>query len=242
MFSMCPLNVTKIWQKNILGKLVIGICCFAIPLLLLTELLCPNNDGAREIAREDICIPHLRWIHNWLITEKQDAGKFPCSVFVDTHDNKQSWRYSYIKKYIESSSSVISVHYNWSVPKPWLDEFNREEVTFPRLICSTGQQHQSDTSYLMLLRGHPIDQLPDTAVIVVESADNGIHWMEPRDLDIQILLDSDTPFGVDKLNSYHDGYVNALRKNGEVVQISKNWNKEQGVCDWLQYPFHVELV
>ncbi len=50
--------------------------------------------------------------------------------------------------------------------------------------------------------------------------------MEPRDFDIQVLSDSDTPFGVGKFNSYHEGYVNALRKNGELIH-SKNWNKEK---------------
>lgn len=226
MFFMRTLGTMKIWQKNILWRLAIGICCFVILLLLLTELFYPNSEGAREIDKKYICILNLQEIHNWLIAEKQDTGKFPGSTFLDTYGNKQSWRYAYIKKYIEGSSNV-NIHYNWSVPKPWLDEFNREEWTFPRLICQTGQQHRCDTSYLMLLRGHPIDQLPDTAVIVVESADSGIHWMEPRDLDMQTLLDSDTPFGVGKLNSYHDGYVNALRKNGEVIQISKSWNKEK---------------
>ncbi len=80
---------------------------------------------------------------------------------------------------------------------------------------------------MLVRQKRTLTELPDTAVIVVESVDSGIHWMEPRDLDMRILLDSDTPFGVGKLNSYHDGYVNALRKNGEVVQISKSWNKEK---------------
>lgn len=143
-----------------------------------------------------------------------------------------SWRQQLVNLGGGSNSFDKEYHLNESWNSEW--NLSRNIPPYSDFICiSEFRKHEgkrkkfSGTSYLMLLRGHPIDQLPDTAVIVVESADSGIHWMEPRDLDMQILRDSDTPFGVGKLNSYHDGYVNALRKNGEVIQISKSWNKEK---------------
>ena len=62
---------------------------------------------------------------------------------------------------------------------------------------------------------------PD-AVLIVESADCGVEFAEPRDLHWEDLWTGDSPFGKGKLNSHHPNVVNALRADGRVIEIPKD--------------------
>ncbi len=89
------------------------------------------------------------------------------------------------------------------------------------------------TSYLMLDRSKKTenqsnDILPDDAIIVVESLGSGILWHEPRDVSLDKLLESESPFGLGRLNATHPldkeipmkkKFIMALRADGKVIHI-----------------------
>jgi hypothetical protein len=72
-----------------------------------------------------------------------------------------------------------------------------------------------------------IDALPSDAVIVVESAQCGVRWAEPRDLPWDELWKGDSPFGKGKLNSLHPDVVKALQADGKVIDIPKTIGKDE---------------
>jgi len=91
------------------------------------------------------------------------------------------------------------------------------------------------TSYLMLVRSPassaekrsaPASSLPPDAVLIVESADCGIKFAEPRDLPWETLWEGASPFGKGKLNSFHPRVVKALRGDGKVIDIPKSIDKQ----------------
>jgi len=174
----------------------------------------------------------MRGIHHSLTDYYKANGKYLAAV-TQCEDRLFSWRYIIARD--KMASGHIDIWYNWDVDESWQDTHNNEEIAFPYFAChvesvASKQRKVSETSYLMLLRPNTnMDSLSNSVVIVVESADCGIHWMEPRDLSIETLHKVDNPFGKGLLNSYHDGYVYALRKNGNIIRISKNLQK----CDVL---------
>ncbi|MGL6194380.1 MAG: hypothetical protein ACRC2T_06110 [Thermoguttaceae bacterium] len=203
-----------------------------MPLLLSVAFCIPNH--------EQQAASHLHTFYRLFneINSETDIGeagfyKLVPSVVepVFQHRYAESWRSRLVQHDWRNRLYQLNIFdkYNFGCSNPWSTEKNiqerspyycQEEAGLFTRIC--------DTSFLMLTRGDTLmKDLPDEAVVVVESVDCGIHWMEPKDLDIETLQNAESPFGIGKLNSYHDGYVYALRKNGEVIKINKDLPKEK---------------
>ncbi len=71
------------------------------------------------------------------------------------------------------------------------------------------------------------EKLPQNAVLIVESQWSGIRIAEPRDLSIEEVLSEDSPFHPGSLYSAHNGYVRALRVDGEVIEIPTDLLKDE---------------
>jgi hypothetical protein len=209
--------------KKVTFYLVIFILCIVVYLLL------PCRNETYEVDEDTICQQHLKHIYRFLTEYRQNNGIYIPPITVDSNGRSLSWRYLLAKE--DFNSMDIAIHYEWNVMEPWLHKYNQEEIAYPFFHCNTEtdlrsyKEKNSNTSYLMLIHHFPMDDLPLKAVIIVESAGCGIHWMEPRDLLIDDILTSESPFGIGLLNSHHTDYVWALRKDGKVIQIPKRWSK-----------------
>lgn len=65
-----------------------------------------------------------------------------------------------------------------------------------------------------------VTDAPSGTIVLVERADTGIHWMEPRDLprdQVSLLVNN---FEHGGLTSFHDNRVNVLLADGRVVPLS----------------------
>lgn len=219
-----------------------------IVFMIITVIICvfyikEHSRSALQVPNHIVCVRNLESIYYYLNLIKDSTGFYPISFKIDENGRNLSWRYLIARKDIEIHHNTIKKfpesYYRWDLTYPWLDEHNKEQVAYPKVTCyddlrlsheQDGQKitRYGDTSYLMLLRnGKTIEELPPLAVIIVESADCGIHWMEPKDLEIEAIELSESPFGHGKLNSYHKDYVNALRKDGKVIRIFKTFNKKK---------------
>ena len=215
-------------------KIKITILILTVALLLLVAyLFTPNDRGGREVDHDTVCIRHLRGIHRWFVEYHKVTGTYLASINLE-NGRLLSWRYILAKR--KMAVTNMDIYYNWDLNEPWQDSFNTETLAFPDFVCyaeahTSVQRKICDTSYLMLVHSeHSVFNLPDRAVIVIESSDSGIHWMEPKDINVETLRKVDTPFGKGLLNSYHDGYIYALCKNGDIIRIYKNLPKDQVIA------------
>ena len=214
-------------------KIVLAFSIVAL-LLFFVYLFLPNKSDAPEVNPNTVCRRHMSHIHGFMVDYHKKNG-VPLTSVVQDGDRLLSWRYVMAKEMI-TSSPYSSSWYHWDAVEPWNDTYNMEEIAFFSFCCyvetnTSKQRKVSDTSYLMLLHSEEnVSDLPARAVIVVESADCGIHWMEPKDISIETLRKADSPFGQGLLNSYHDDYVNVLCKNGNIVRISKKYSKDKVIA------------
>ena len=144
-----------------------------------------------------------------------------------------SWRVFLAEKDADARGTKTELfrYYDFTTDAPWSYSANKTKPGYfscAEMFLLADKRTNSDADYLMLIRkGMAYEDVPDAAVIIVESTESGIHWMEPKDLDFETLRTAKSPIGRGKLFSYHDDGVNVLRKNGEVVSIKKDYSKEQ---------------
>ncbi len=216
------------WVVVVVIVLVVVVFCGGI----LAALLLPAVQAAREAARRAACINNMKQLglamHNFHSAENRFPG----------YDDPQhpeykptSWRVQ-VLPYVESSF----VYDQYDRTQEWDSPNNivLEQALSQRYQCpSNANVSSTDTDYLTLVgpngvfmqKGHTslkdITDGTSNTLMIVESNNSGVHWMEPRDLavkDAQIVSVNSLGQGI---KSHHPGVVNVTFCDGSVRSVSE---------------------
>ena len=164
---------------------------------VLLSLALPAVQVAREEARRLQCSNNLLQIGLALVNYHDSHGQFPSAYLADAQGQpRSSWRVA-ILPFI--SGSPFYDHY--SLDEPWNSPSNlslvrRNDGYFYH--CPDDRPQEATTNYLAVMgaaTAWPASAStrlqdfsnPSRSILVVESANTGIHWLEPRDLEFDEL-------------------------------------------------------
>jgi len=202
----------------------IGIC--AIPTIgILIALLLPAVQAAREAARRAQCKNNLRQIGIAMHNYEGTYGCFPPAYLAGAEGKPMhSWRVLLLP-YLDAQD----VYQQYDFNEPWNSAKNRQlAARMPSVFRCPSDAGAADetTSYLvvqgarLLFNGDQCMKVRDIAdglsntILVVEGVGERVHWMEPRDLDLDALdLVINRATGTDGLrgiSSYHPGGAHLL--------------------------------
>lgn len=155
---------------------------------------------AREAARAASCEGHMNQLQGALRKYEIANGHFPPAYIVGP-DGKpwHSWRVL-ILPYVEHQD----VYAKYRFDEPWNGPHNRQladQIHVELFQCCSGPEYENtlNTNYVAVVGkgtafpdagttklGDFSDGLENT-ILLVEVANSGIHWMEPRDLELDSL-------------------------------------------------------
>ena len=214
----------SMWRAAAIVFLILLCGCCLLALLL------PAVSTAREAARRARCINNLKQIMLALHNYHDDHGCFPPAYIADKNGRPMhSWRVL-ILPYIEQE--VLYKEYDFS--EPWDGPNNRKlaQVPVSAYFCPSSASSMTNSSYVAVVgpkTAWPKDkainfkEIPDGAsntIMLVEIADSGINWMEPRDLSFEEALGGINPKSGKGISSRHLSYNGYFYHQTQVVYVT----------------------
>ena len=214
------------------GAAILGV-------VLLAALLLPAVSSARDAARRAQCSNNLKQIALAMMNYETANGCFPPAYLPDNRGKPMvSWRVLLLP-YMERQDIYDRYHFN----EPW-DSPNNRAVTDMALDLyhcpSQPADGKAQTSYVMVVGTHSIskgeeackiaditDGLSNT-ILIVEVADSGIAWAEPRDLQfnqIDYKINNEQRKGKG-ISSHHARGANAAFCDGSVRFLKDSTNPQ----------------
>ena len=221
--------------------LLIGLAV-AVPVLLvcggiLLALLLPAVSAPREAARRAACANNLKQIGLAMHCYHDQYKCFPPAFIPDENGKpKHSWRVLLLP-FMEEQALYAQYRFD----EPW-DSPNNTALAaqMPQVYrCpSDSDMTPGKTSYAMLVGPHAISDGPtprrlgdikdgsSNTIMIVEAADAGINWLDPRDLNTEDMGfnrgggPAEGLFGMTEITSCHAHVVNVLFADGSVRSIS----------------------
>jgi prepilin-type processing-associated H-X9-DG protein len=198
--------------KNKLGCAILGV----VVALILVALLLPAVSYSRSAALRNSCTCHLKQLGLALLNYESTYNCFPPAYIADA-DGKpmHSWRVL-ILPYLEEHAVYKKYDFN----EPWNGPHNRQLADEINAIfrCPEASGSASETSYVAVvgpetgwpgatpLKIRDIRDGTSKTIAIVEVANSGINWMEPRDMTLAEALKGINPPGADlKISSEHAG-------------------------------------
>ncbi len=221
-------------QKRIVGWMgaFVLICCVAAVCL-------PSFDnGAPQAARRTQCVNNLKLIILALQSYHDTYGSFPPAYVV--HENGRpmhSWRVL-ILPFLEQDD--LYDQYDFS--EPW-DEPNNSKLAarIPKVFQCPSNYNRGQslmTSYVVVVgpetawlgeKARTLGDMKDgtsNTILVVEVADSGIHWMEPRDFHVlQMSTTINSPAG-QGISSKHPGGAQVGLADGSTSFVPEDWTPQ----------------
>ncbi len=208
-------------------------------IVLLAALLLPfGRGGGREAARRMGCSNHLKQIGLALHNYHDYYGCLPPAYIADSTGKPiHSWRVLLLP-FMEQKALYDKYDFN----EPWNGPNNSKlhgEVV--HVFCCPSRptrQSRTETSYVAVVsagtawpgdRSIKLANITDgtsNSILVTESANSGIHWMEPRDLtfdEIPMAINPPTGPGI---SSPHPAVALALFADGHIRAITNNTPSE----------------
>ncbi len=206
------------------------------------ELLIPATELGHEAARDQQCANNLKQIGLALLSYDQAHGSLPPAFLANPAGSPLlSWRVLLLAQL--DGQSV-------------LDKFNRTQawngpnnaavsngLPFNLFRCPSGPDNPF-TNYLAIVgpntawpgaTGRKLSEIknPSRTILVIEVADSGINWAEPRDLTIDQIARGINPKTGLGPSSHHPGGVNALFADGHVEFLPEDIDPKElaRMCD-----------
>jgi len=216
-------------------RLAAQVCIIFAAFVLFLCLVVPAISGTQHAARRSICQGHLKQIVVALHSYHDDYGCFPPAVIRDQNGRPMhSWRVLLLP-YLEQ----LKLYASYRFDEPWDGPNNKLLPTadMPYYSCPEhpgvrGKTSPTDTSYVVIVgpkSAFPGDQcvaLSDitddhgNTILVVEIANSGIHWIEPRDLHVTQMARQINPPRGQGISSAHGphppGGANVVMVDGTV--------------------------
>jgi hypothetical protein len=221
--------------RNIIAVIVI--------LLFLGALLIPAVQNARESANRASCIGQFKFFTLGMLDYYQGQGCFPPAYFASRDGRPaHSWRIMSLFHDIEP------LYKQYRFDEPWNSAHNRTIAAglpvgmshicpWYHCPCDT-ESDKLDTSYVWVVGKGTISAGPTSTrigditggtsntIMVVEMAESGIPWMEPRDLNFDTMsFRINDPVGVG-IRSKHPGVAGVGMCDGSVRSIGQDIDPE----------------
>lgn len=222
--------------KSGASVLIVVLAVSGIALLLcgglFAALLIPAVQGARDAARRVQCQNNLKQITIALHNYHDVFGTLPPAYTVDADGKKlHSWRVL-ILPYLEHSPLYSQL----KLDEPWDSPHNQALANLMPFSyrCPSDPsfgQPSVFTNYLAVSgpgtlfeneRGVKFNDVTDglsNTVAIVEAPASGIHWMEPRDMDLNAFINQ---FGQTTGPGGHRGGANVSLADGSVRLLSSS--------------------
>lgn len=220
-----------------LRALLLAVTAIAALTAALVVPLRRASRESREATNSSKCLSHLAMIRQALMNYHDVYGAFPPAV-TRAPDGKpmHSWR-ALILPFLDEP---LSEHYH--VDEPWdgprnilLAAMRPHAYACPSDAASAVGGATNFVAVLgpdMVFSGSRTSRLadfaaPSRAILIVEAADTGINWLEPRDLDYDTMdFGVGTPSGRN-ISSYHKRGPHVLLLDGTRHTLSPATNRRE---------------
>jgi prepilin-type processing-associated H-X9-DG protein len=199
----------------------------------LSFLLTPAIMVARDTPRWTYCQYNMSNIALALQQYEINNGTFPPAYIADANGKPMhSWRVL-ILPYIERQNLYAQYRFD----EPW-DGPNNSQLHGERVRLyecpSSINPIRTETSYLAVTgpqtiwpgatttKISDIKDGPGNTIILVEAHNSGIHWMEPRDLDITTMpmtVNSSKGLSISSAHTHHGPFANAAFADGHIQAL-----------------------
>jgi prepilin-type processing-associated H-X9-DG protein len=218
--------------KNNNASIIIVVLAVTVVVIMicggiLVALLLPAISAAREAARRSACMNNLRQINLAMLQYETQYGKFPPAYVADKNGRPMhSWRVLLLP-FLDANDVYSQYDFN----EPWDGPKNRQlAARMPRAYrCpSSAGEPGVVTDYLVITGPGTVfvddksmsmagirDGISNT-ILVAEVSGADIHWMEPRDLELQKIDFSPNPLPGRSLHSSHFGGSNVGFADGSA--------------------------
>jgi prepilin-type processing-associated H-X9-DG protein len=206
---------------------VIGIACMILP-----------EVGSREASCRSTCVNNLKNLAIAMFRYHEANGCFPPAFIADQNGRPMhSWRVLLLP-YLEHEDLYKQYKFN----EPWDSPSNRKltDCAVRGFRClSAPHLGKPNTSYMMVVGPHTISDGPHSrkvseitdgtskTIMLVEVADSGVRWAEPKDLsfnDLEFKINNVDRPGI---GSHHSGGANAAFCDGDVRLLDAATPPEQ---------------
>ena len=226
--------VLSIWFRFTLTTLIGGVLLFLLFLCLVFPAVNSTSSGT---ARRAVCANNLRQINHALLQYEQMYGCFPPAYIADKNGKQlHSWR-ELILPFLDQEALYKQYHFD----EPWDGPRNRKwhSIAMPIFQCPSDRTVSPTTTSFVAVVGAGTawpgptstklsdftDGLSQT-IMVVEIANSGIHWMEPKDLDVaKMPLAIDAKSGK-STSSKHAGGANVAYADGHIEYLRDGLSPE----------------
>ena len=204
---------------------------------ILVALLLPAVNAAREVARQVECKHKLKQIAAAMHSYHADHGSFPPAYVADDSGKPMhSWRVLLLP-YLEQQWLYDLYDFN----KPW-DSPENSALAGMMPSCyrcpSESDPSAQETSYRVVVGPGTMfpgektttmdaitDGLSDT-IMLVESSDSAVGWLEPTDLDVTQITFNVNPGGADEISSRHSFGANVAFGDANAAGLGDNVSSE----------------
>jgi prepilin-type processing-associated H-X9-DG protein len=203
--------------------------------LIITGMLMPAESVSREAAKRAQCMNNLKQIGNALHNYNEAKGHFPLANTIDQNGNPLlSWR-AEILQMLEYGKLYNAIKKD----EPWNSPYNVKllgQFSIKQYYCPSDVREKDDftTNYIAIIGPETawrekgsvkFSDLPDGGshtVMLVEVANSGVHWAEPRDITVEEALKRmKTGQGLG-ISSVHPSVINVLFADGSVQCLRKD--------------------
>lgn len=212
--------------------LPIALVVMCAVLGILVALLLPAVQAAREAARRNNCVNHLKQIGLAMHNYHDVHQRFPPAYFADA-DGKpmHSWRVMLLP-YLERND----LYQQYKFDEPWNGPNNSKlaDKIGDVYRCASSTNPATSTSYVAVVgpetiwpgaESTRIRQIVDgtsRTIMIVENTDPTINWMEPRDLMLDEAAQGINPESHGGIFSAHPGGVNVVLADGSVQFLTND--------------------
>ena len=179
------------------------------------------------------CMNNMKSIALAMTNYHADYGCFPPAYVADENGRPMhSWRVLLLP-YLD----MAAMHRQYDFDEPWNGPNNSKLGKFvPAFFrCPVDDDDDTfDTSYVVVVgpetlfpgtgctKQDDVTDGLDQTIVLVEMADSGIHWMEPRDLHVSQMTPSFNEPPGRGISSHHGDVVVVSFANGRVESLPKN--------------------
>ena len=234
------LGIWWVTQAVLLVLMMIGLCfrrsrnlAAAALLIWMVWLLLRPNYNHPESTRRPRCANNLKQIALALHNYHGAHGCFPPAYIADENGRPMhSWRVL-ILPFLKHGA----LHAQYDFNEPWDGPGNRKlgEIPLGVFNCpSENREPSTMTAYVAVIgpntawpenepaRIKNFDDGTSNTLLVVEVANSGIHWMEPRDLHVTQMAPTINPTAGQGISSLHPGGANVVFADGHVHFLPDN--------------------